>query len=209
MLTLSIGAVDSIQTFMLPNIYKELNKHSTNIDIHIRTQQSTELYSLLETGEIDIAFGHLEQPNPNMIIKGIINEKMVVICKGDLPVKNGVLDDNSLDTAHQLYIDWNYSSFKSWYHRWLGEREMPTIYFDKLQLIIVLIDNPQKWAIVPLPILQSKEDYNIYNLRNPPPNRVCYQTHHRYPKSSAVESIQILESYIENYLMSMLIKFYN
>ncbi|MDR7076097.1 DNA-binding transcriptional LysR family regulator [Neobacillus niacini] len=42
-----------------------------------------ELYSLLERGEIDIAFALFEKPMPNMIIQNFYSDPMVVIANGN------------------------------------------------------------------------------------------------------------------------------
>lgn len=199
-MTLSIGAVDSIQTYVLPAIYQSLSEHSDQIDIRIRTQQSSELYLLLERGEIDIAFGHLEQPMPNMIIKVFFSEPMVVVSRGRSLSETEQLDDQQLDTSKQLYLDWN-PSFQAWYDRWLGEREHPPIRLDKAQLLLTLLNTPDKWAIIPLSIARQFEetgDFTLYQLQNPPPERVCYQIQSRHPRASAVESLQILDSCISS-----------
>jgi DNA-binding transcriptional LysR family regulator len=199
-LTLSIGAVDSVQTYVLPAVYRRLTEHSKHMDIRIRTQQSSELYLLLERGEIDIAFGHLEQPMPNMIIKQFFSEPMVVISKRKSLSENIKLIDKELDTSNQLYYEWNIS-FRSWYHRWLGERENPTIRIDTAQLLLTFMTSPEKWAIVPLSMARNFEttgEFAIYHLEDPPPERICYQIRPRHPRASAVESLQILDSCISS-----------
>lgn len=204
-LTLSIGAADSIQTYVLPAIYKELSKHSKQIDIRIRTQQSTELYQLLEHGEIDIAFANIEQPMPNMVVKKFLSEQMIVLSKGKLPVANDTLIDHELDTSNQLFFEWN-PSFRAWYDRWIGERENPTIRLDAASLIETFMDRPEKWAIVPMSMARRFEnsgEFFIYHLESPPPERVCYQIQSRNPKSSAVESLRILDACINEVMASI------
>lgn len=199
-LTLSIGAADSIQTYVLPPVYKELSKHAKNIDIRIRTQQSTELYQLLDRGEIDIAFANLEQPMPNMIIKKFFSEQMVVISKGKLPTVNNRLIDQNLDTSNELYFEWS-PSFRAWHDRWIGKRENPTLRLDAAQLLHTFMDSPEKWAIVPMSMIRRLEttgEFFVYQLEEPPPERICYQIRPRYPKASAVESLQILDSCISS-----------
>lgn len=196
-LTLSIGAVDSIQTYVLPPVYQALTEHS-NIDMRIRTQQSSELYLLLERGEIDIAFAHIEQPMPNMIIHKFFSEQLVVIRKRKSPSTEMTWEDQDLDTSNQLYYDWN-PSFRAWYDRWIGERPFPTIRLDTAQLLLTFMNSAEKWAIVPLSMARRFEatgEFTISYLEDPPPERVCYQIRPRHPRESAVESLKILDSCI-------------
>lgn len=202
-MTLSIGSVDSIQNYVLPPVFELLTTHSEKIDIRIRTQQSSELYLLLERGEIDIAFSHLEQPMPNMIIKKFYSEKMVVISKGKLISNGKKLNDKQLDTSYQLYFDWN-TSFKAWYDGWIGDRKYPTVHLDTAQLLLTFMDNDKKWAIIPLSMakkLESTGDFFIYHLEDPPPERVCYQIRSRNPRASAVESLKLLDNCINSVII--------
>lgn len=197
-IALTIGAIDSVQNYVLPPVFELLTEHPTDINIRLRTQHSSELYLLLERGEIDIAFSHLEQPMPNMLIKKFHSEKMVVVSKGILATKNGKLIDNQLDTGNQLYLDWN-TSFKAWYDRWIGDRNYPTIFLDTPQLLRTFLDSNKKWAIIPLSIANKFKLIDgmfIYELKNPPPNRVCYQIRSRNPRTIAVESLKILDECI-------------
>ncbi|WP_025688708.1 LysR substrate-binding domain-containing protein [Paenibacillus zanthoxyli] len=181
-----------------PAIYKELSKFSKQIEICIRTQQSTELYQLLERGEIDIAFANLEPPMPNKLVKKFLTEQMIVISKGTLPVANHTLMDQELDMSNQLFFEWN-PSFRAWYDRWIGDRNYPPIRLDAASLIETFMDRPEKWAIVPMSLARRYEqtgEFFIYHLESPPPERVCYQIQPRSPRSSAVESLRILDSCI-------------
>jgi DNA-binding transcriptional LysR family regulator len=202
-MTLSIGAVDSIHVYKLPPVYQALIEHLKNIDIRIRTHQSTELYVLLERGEIDVAFAHLEQPMPNMIVKKFFSEPMVVTSKNKSISTDNILDDQRLDTSNEIYIEWN-PSYRAWHDRWLGERKHPTIQIDTAQLLLTFLNSTEKWAIVPLSVAEKFEatgEFGIYHLEDPPPDRVCYHIRPRSPRESAVESLQILDECIKSMKM--------
>jgi DNA-binding transcriptional LysR family regulator len=201
-MTLSIGAVDSIQAYILPPVYRTLNEHIANMDVRIRTQQSSELYLLLERGEIDIAFANQEQPMPNMLIKPFYTEQMVVVSKGALPAAYRTVNDQSLPTSDELYFEWS-PTYRVWHDRWIGEREHPTIRVDTAQLLLTFLDTPAKWAVVPMSMARKFEaagEFTIYELEDPPPERVCYLIRPRYPRASAVESLQIFESCVSSAL---------
>lgn len=170
------------------------------MEVRIRTQQSSELYLLLERGEIDIAFSLLEQPMPNMIIEKIFSEPLVVIRKENFPQSNQMIDLKELDPEKALYINWH-SSFRAWYDRFRGEREYPPIRVDTAQLLQTFMDIPGKWAIVPLSMAKSFEatgEFGLYQLIDPPPDRVCYQIRPRHPRPGAIESLEILDSVIKS-----------
>jgi DNA-binding transcriptional LysR family regulator len=196
---LTIGAVDSIHTYLLPPVYRALHQHSDNIEIRLRTHQGVELYSLLEQGKIDIAFAHFEKPMPDMIIKRFFSEPMVVVRKELSPLtSNNLIDFQSLDMSNQLYIDWS-PPFRAWFDRCRKEKEFSGIRVDSAGHILTLMDRPSKWAIIPLSIAHhfvTMGEFSLYYLEDPPPERVCYQIRPRYPRARAIESLQTLDSYL-------------
>ncbi|MFE7083611.1 LysR family transcriptional regulator [Priestia megaterium] len=197
--TLSIGAVDSIHSFILPPVYKELNKYSSQLNIKIRTHQSIELFWLLEHGEIDVAFTLLEQPMPNMIMTEFSREKMVIIYrKGKkMHIDNHYVNKSELDFSKQLFIEWG-SSFRSWYEHWIKKdavNRQPTIRLDTVNLLSIFMDQPGHWAIVPMSIadyFKTKESFSIFYLEDSPPDRVCYKIEHRY-SANRIEGLRILD----------------
>ncbi|MEH7342422.1 LysR family transcriptional regulator [Bacillus sp. JJ1532] len=196
---LTIGAVDSIHTYIMPPVYYALHQHSDSIELRLRTHQGVELYSLLEQGKIDIAFALFEKPMPDMIIKKFFSEPMVVVRKKQSSLAlNNTIDFQSLNMSDQLYIDWS-PSFRAWFDRTREEKEFSGIRVDSAGHLLTLLEIPGKWAIVPLSIANhfvTVGNFSIYYLEDPPPERVCYHIRPRYPRARASESLQILDSYL-------------
>jgi DNA-binding transcriptional LysR family regulator len=195
--TLTIGAVDSIHNYILPPVYQALIQHSQNIEIRLRTYLGVELYSLVEQGRIDIAFALFEKPMPNMTIKKFYSEPMVVIQQEDPSSKShNAINLQKLDPSNELYHDWS-PSFRTWYDRCSGEREFSGIRVDSAGLMLTLLHNPGKWSIIPMSMARrfvTLGSFSLYQLDEPPPERVYYQVRSRYPRASALESLQILDS---------------
>lgn len=196
---LTIGAVDSVHNFLMPPVYQSLIKHSQNIDIRLRTYLGFELYSFIEQGEIDIAFALFEKPVPNLIVEKFYSEPMVVIHKEK--ESNHLFDSISfrdLDRSYELYHEWS-PSFRTWYERCSDEKEFSGIRVDSAGLILTLLDNPGRWSIIPMSMARKFSalgTYALYQLQDPPPERNYFKIRPRYPRSSAVESLEMLESYL-------------
>lgn len=197
--TLIIGAVDSIHNFILPPVYKRLITHSQDIRIQLKTYIGFELYSLLEQGEIDIAFALFEKPMPNMVIKKFYSEPMVVIRQGKHPDANQAINLNDLDPAHELYHSWS-PAFEAWYERCRNGAYFSGIRVDSAGLLLTLLSNPGKWAIVPLSMAKrfiTLGEFTVYQLTDPPPERAYYQARPRYPRASALKSLEILDECLQ------------
>lgn len=198
-ITLSIGAIDSAQSYILPPIYSMIKQFKETIDMHIITGQSTDLYNALNSRKIDIAIGHFEQPDQGMINNKFSGEKMVVVCKGVLKEENNKLVDAELDTTEQVFFGFNVF-FQSWYDRWIENRPYPTIQIDTANLLNTFLDDDKKWAIVPFSIANHLKETNqchIYYLQNMPPNRITYQIRKKDPTSSAAEGLQIFDACVD------------
>lgn len=196
---ITIGAVDSIHNFVLPPVYEALNKHSNDINIRLKTYIGDELYTLLEQDKIDVAFALFEKPVPNLIIKQFYSEPMVLL-RNDEEATNSQenIDFLSLDEKNELYHDWS-PSFQTWYERSRGDREFSGIRVDSALLIFNLMHIPNKWIIVPLSMAQKFSQmggFSIYRLKGSPPDRIYYQIRPRHPRANTLESVEILDSYL-------------
>jgi DNA-binding transcriptional LysR family regulator len=197
---LSIGAVDSIHTFILPPLYRELSKYTSQLNITIRTHNSIELFWLLNQGEIDVAFTLLEQPMPQMVMREFSREKMVVLYKNGekLISNNQFIEKQKLDFSKQLFIDWG-SSFRSWHEHWrkkVDPHNHSMIRIDTINLLNIFMEKPNNWIIVPLSIankFKEKGDFSVFQLEDPPPERVCYQIENR-SNSNRLEGLRIIET---------------
>jgi DNA-binding transcriptional LysR family regulator len=198
--SLTIGAVDSIHNFILPPVYEALNNHSADINIRLKTYLGDELYSLLEQDKIDVAFALFEKPVPNLIIKSFYSEPMVVLKNDKLASTSfEYIDFSTLAAKDELYHHWS-PSFQTWYERHKGEREFSGIRIDSALLIFNLMHLPDKWIIVPLSMAKTfmrLGTFSIYRLNESPPDRVYYQVRPRHPRANTIESLQILDSYLD------------
>ncbi|WP_445489583.1 LysR substrate-binding domain-containing protein [Niallia sp. 03133] len=195
---LSIGAVDSIHSFILPPVYQELNKYASHLNLTVKTHQSIELYWLLEHGEVDVAFTLLEQPMPKMTMSEFLREPMVVMYKMETnSCANKLLNEENLDFSKQIFIDWG-SSFRTWYDYWIKTKEVydySTIQLDTASLLLTFAQEPCQWSIVPLSIAQqfhATSHFDYFRLADSPPDRVCYKIENR-GKSSRLEGLRILD----------------
>jgi DNA-binding transcriptional LysR family regulator len=197
--SLTIGAVDSIHNFILPPVYKALNNHSAEINIRFKTYLGDELYSLIQQDKIDVAFALFEKPVPNLIVKRFYSEPMVVL-KNDRMASTSFeyIEFSSLEAKDELYHHWS-PSFQTWYERNKGDREFSGIRVDSALLIYNLMLLPDKWIIVPLSMAKifiKMGAFSIYRLNESPPDRVYYQVRPRHPRTNSLDSLQILDSYL-------------
>ena len=71
-LTLAIGAVDTIHTYVLPPFYRALRQCGKELSLRLRTHNSTQLYLQIDRGELDVAFPLLDLPMRNIVVEKIL-----------------------------------------------------------------------------------------------------------------------------------------
>ncbi|MDU4961439.1 MAG: LysR family transcriptional regulator [Sporomusaceae bacterium] len=203
-LALAIGAVDSIHTCVLPPLYKALQEQTHNLSIRLKTHNSTELYLQVDRGELDVAFTLLNLPMRNLSIERFYTEPRVVL-RRELSTGscNELIDLNSLMAEKEILFEGE-PAFQAWYTRWKGSNNYPAICVDTAQLLLPLLDSCGVWSIVPLCLAQqlaSTGAFTYYRLPDPPPERVCYKIQSQYPKPSAVQSLQLLDSCLATFFI--------
>lgn len=197
-LSLSIGAVDSVNTYLLPNIYQQLINHQPTMRLHIYTKNSTDLYDLLEQRIIDIAFVLQERLIKNIEISPFFTEPMVVI-RLALPEHQSVqtIHPQQLNPSDELHHDW-FPAYQLWHNKWWDPLKPAHIEVSNGPMVLPLLRTPQQWAIVPLSIAQSTaatHKYTIQRLTEPPPDRICYILTHKFTKSSTKKALAIFETF--------------
>lgn len=145
--SLIIGAVTSVNTYLLSPFYHQLTEHTPSIDLKIRTLHSTELYELVEHKEIDIGFTLLERYIPNINVSPFFHEPMVVVRLGYSDTID-TIHPSELKSESELFINWN-PTYSNWHDKWWNAATS-CIHLDTAQLIPSLMNNVNQWAIVPL-----------------------------------------------------------
>lgn len=197
-LSLAIGAVDSVSTYVLPNLYQQIMCQHPAMRLHIYTKNSTELYELIEERRIDIAFVLHERIMKHIDVAPFFAEPMVVIrlaLPEHIAIEN--VHPNQLNPRDELYHDW-FPAFQIWHNKWWDPFNLSHIQVSNGPMVLPLLRMPQQWAIVPMSIAQSVAEtgkYTIQKLIDPPPDRICYRLTHKFAKSRTKEAIEIFDAF--------------
>lgn len=204
-LNLTIASVDSLNIYLFPPLYRRLmHLEESRLSLRIRTHQSNEIYTLLDMQEIDVGFVLRPIMLRNIRTQEILRERMVLIkrCAGGggglLP-----LSVRELDPAREFYIDWS-PSFHAWHEHWWPSVVRPELHVDTAALILQLMEEPEAWSIVPLSMAQEfqrLQQFQLYSLREEPPERIIYKLTHKYPRAGSAEAIALLEKYLAEFLL--------
>jgi len=196
-ITLSIGAVDTFHSFVFPPLYQMLREKAPELNLRLKTHNSTELYLQVDRGEIDVAFPLLDLSLRNIVVQKFYTEPRVILRKEKYPGKsNEFIDQKCLDPDKEIFFEAD-PIFHTWYQRWKGESGYPALRVDTAQLLLQLLNIEGTWSIVPLCIankIVSTGSFAYYQLEESPPERVCYKIQAKEPATSVIEGISKLDS---------------
>jgi DNA-binding transcriptional LysR family regulator len=206
-LALTVGAVDSINVYILPPVYRALTNYSPSVTLQVRTHQSWELYKLAESREIDVGFTLREMFVPNVVSEPFFCEKMTVM-KLAAPENqpNRLISPDDLDPANELYLNYG-QNFQTWHDRHWDPFCPGRITIDTVGVKISLFTNPEQWTIVPFSVARqflSSGKFITQQLMDPPPDRICYMISHRVKRPSTIQALSILKSYTNSIIIPSL-----
>ncbi|MBP2627065.1 MAG: transcriptional regulator, LysR family [Firmicutes bacterium] len=202
-LSLSIGAVDSVNTYLLPNIYQQIIHQHPAMRLHIYTQNSNDLYALVEQRTIDIAFVLHERIIKNIEVSPFFSEPMVLIrlaSSENMSAPN--IHPQQLNPRDELYHNW-FPAYEIWHNKWWNPLQATHIQVSNGPMVLPLLRTPHQWAIVPLSIAQATTATNKYTIQKlfvPPPDRICYKVIHKFVKSSTEKALIIFENFASELL---------
>ena len=103
---------------------------------------------------------------------------------------------DELDPSLELFLSWD-DNYQIWHDRWLSSASRPHIAADTITLLDRLWKKPGNWMVAPQSVILALSHYRplfISELKNTPPNRVCYKIKHKYPKSTSKRAVEFFEN---------------
>jgi DNA-binding transcriptional LysR family regulator len=198
-LSLSIGAVESLNLFVFPTLFKLLGEHIPKIRLEIHTQHTTDLYTSLARRQIDVGFVLRDISTPNICVTPWITEPMVVLKRVGLSkAKDEIIENVALDANNEIYIPWG-PIFQVWHDQWWHPICPSRIKVTSPSLVFSLLQKPQQWIVVPMWVAKHATtlgNFTFYRLSDPPPEMICYQITHKFQKSSTQRSLAVLDEYL-------------
>lgn len=200
--SLSIGCTDSLNVALFASFYQKILAGPSNIDLDIHTHQSSELYSILDRHDIDIGFVYYHLHYKNVISEHIYQERMYLVQSDEPVVRKALVHTEELDASRELFLKWD-ANFQIWHDKWLSGYSRPRILVDTITLLDHVWTDKSCWLIAPESVV--KELYRcrriyVSELKNPPPDRVCYKIKHRFPNAVTEQAVRDFEELLTEYL---------
>ena len=211
-MNLSVASIDSLNTCVFSNLYKELinnnntddkkaSESSNGITLNVSSHWSKTIYDLIENNDIDIGFTLNSLKYPNAISKPLFKSRGVVISSISSKYAR-LVHPHDLDTADEILFS-SVSEYHIWHNFWWEKNQNEYSSVDTVSLLFTVFDFEEKWAIVPVWIARVFERIHpvkISELSVLAPEYTCYQVTNRYPKSSRLKAIERFTTALEDYM---------
>jgi DNA-binding transcriptional LysR family regulator len=101
----------------------------------------------------------------------------------------------ALDPSFEVFLSWS-QDIQRWHDSWWSPSQYPYIHLDSALMLPRYLEDPRCWALCPASVahafVQTGLPVSLHELKNPPPDRVCYYLTNRTPKNSATAAARML-----------------
>jgi len=173
---LRIGAVYSINQYILPPVYQRFLARKLPLSLWVNTIHPTEGFQGVGSGEMDLA---LIDGNPvfsdRVEVQPVFREKILLICSLDSDFPD-LVDPASLDASDEIMLSLN-REYSQWHDYWFGPNARPLFYSDSMQMAEVFPHRRNGWSAAPISAaanLLKTRRAKVCHFTQPPPDRVSY-----------------------------------
>ncbi len=199
-LSLEIGCVDSVNTYIMPPLYKALQNYGQSVNLRIQVNPSLVLYDKMVRRDLDVSFVVQEIRNQHLEVTPFFSERMHVVRLRHGHSLLPVVKASELEPEYEFCIRWS-PAHQLWHDRIWDPFRKAKIELDTVTLIQELIDDPRHWAIIPNSVVgffRTNGNLVIQDLDPPPPDRITYMVTHRFPRIGARQGLEILKKLSED-----------
>lgn len=182
---LQIAAIDTLNSTFLPGMYRKILKQFPDLEMHVATNYTTAIYSMVEQKQCDIGITLTELHSPNLIITPFMSESYQLLVYSNTPINTeSPLLPSELNPKKGIYVP-SGLAFQQWYDYW-WKTTNGYIRVDSVSLMREIFCEDGLWTICPEGVANQIRDPHVYSvpLSSYPPKRTCYLVTHKYPRRS-------------------------
>lgn len=201
---LSVGCTDSMNVSLMAPFYRQLLKKDAGLDLIIQTRSSPELYGMLDSHDIDIGFVYYHLHYKNILTEKIYEEKLYLVQSEKPAVKKAYVSTSELNPDKEIFLKWD-DGYQLWHDRWFPNSTRSRISVDTVTLLNRIWTDPGDWFIAPESVVAELSKHRrlyVSELKNAPPDRVCYKIRHRYPNLITEKAVLFFETCLTEFLKS-------
>ncbi len=202
---LTVGCIDTLHTTVMYPFYLKLLREQNQIDLRLRTHQSSELYGLLEKHEIDIGFVYHHLHYKNVIATPVLREKMYLVQSEERALQKKKIHTDEMNPQKELFFSWD-TNYQIWHDQFITQSPHAHLQVDSFMLISnILSSDKDMWMIAPASTVRELSKYHklyVSEIGNetPPPDRFTYEIRHKYTGAMLQRGISTFDTMLQSYL---------
>lgn len=201
-LPITIAGTTRLNRFTLLPFYMELIKNHPELQLTILTKHSAEIYILVESGEVDLAFATTEKRTRSINSTLLFTEQMIVISSGISFGKS--IEPMALDPKREIYVRWS-SGYEMWHDIYFPSHSYLACLDAGSMIGEHLLAQPDAWAIVPSGTLHAILQGGQFHYANIAPSfapeiHESWLVENKNIKTYKREIIGLIKAELKNYL---------
>ena len=188
----TIASPDSLNLYLLQPLLRQLAEESS-LALRIRTQQSPEIFSLIDSMEADAGFVFHLSRSVNVVCTPLFSERMLLLCSRNGQWPDRPISPAELDPRHERFLAWS-QDIQLWHDSWWNPAVKPYVQVDSASLLALYMDDPRSWTLCPASVadelVREGKPVEIHTLTHRPPDRTCYYLTGRTLRSGPAASVR-------------------
>ncbi|WP_368272972.1 LysR family transcriptional regulator [Enterocloster bolteae] len=203
--SITVGCVESMGIYLLDEFYNSMVKRNNKVKMYFVLSTDEKLYEMAQHGTIDVGYVVAPQQNKNVSTRRFFKERMILAASSDMEFAGTTVRPGQLDIRDTCQFDWKEQGIRLWYEHWFNPKELPYIKTNSPPLAFSFMKNHDCWGIVPHSMgirLMEDAQMRLYELENPPLERMCYRIAPKGYGCLYPEAIEIWNREIEEFIQS-------
>ena len=203
--SITVGCVESMGIYLLDEFYNSMVKRNNKVKMYFVLSTDEKLYEMAQHGTIDVGYVGAPQQNKNVSTRRFFKERMILAASSDMEFAGTTVRPGQLDIRDACQFDWKEQGIRLWYEHWFNPKELPYIKTNSPPLAFSFMKNHDCWGIVPHSMgirLMEDAQMRLYELENPPLERMCYRIAPKGYGCLYPEAIEIWNREIEEFIQS-------
>lgn len=151
---LSISSLNSLDTFLLPQVYDNFLQRHPEIELKIQNMDLSAASPSILSRNTDIAFTTGKSHDNSLKQTLVFSEPMVIVCNKNL-ILTSPATEKELIKNQELFVEWS-NDFTDWHNKYLGDSH-PKITVSIMTHIKRFLESKPCWAIVPISVATGLE----------------------------------------------------
>lgn len=179
---LRIAAVDTINQFHFPAVYKQFMEQNPNVKLYLQTEHSTEIHQLIEKQQIDIGFVFSLHKSPNVVATPLYTEKSVILYHENCRFHE-TRNPKDLKPENEIYLTFG-NAYDIWHKQQFPDSDVRKVSIGVFSMLPFFLSLPDTWAILPQSLAEimmaGNPELTFEPLTSQPPARTAYLLEYKY-----------------------------